>query len=222
MTLENEMEFLKRLRRNNNRPWFERNKPKYLEAKANFEAFVAELLLAIGSFDRSVAGLDPRKLIFRIYRDVRFSKDKRPYKTNIGASISASGKGIGRPGYYLHIEPGGRSIVAGGLYGPVAETLAKVRQEIDYNGNHLASIMRKPAFRKLYGDFWDEDALKTAPKGYPRDHKHIAWLRLKSFIVIHEFSDREVVKPAFLKKAAGALRVLKPLNDFLAEAIEET
>src|SRR6478735_6405172 len=110
--------FLKALSKNNNRDWFEKNKGEYLLAKEHFEKFVTGLLHETIKFQPALKGLDPKKLTFRIYRDVRFSKDKKPYKTNMGASFSATGKGMGRPGYYLHIEPGNKSFIAGGLYMP--------------------------------------------------------------------------------------------------------
>lgn len=107
--------FLKALSKNNNRGWFEKNKPRYLESKAIFEEFMTDLLHEMILFDRSLSAQDPKKLMLRIYRDIRFSKDKTPYKTNFGASISSTGKGTGRPGYYLHIEPGNKSYAAGGV-----------------------------------------------------------------------------------------------------------
>lgn len=220
MSLRTELTFLKKLSKNNNRDWFEANKAAYLEAKAHFEDFVSDLLGELQKFDDSLHGLNPKKLIFRIYRDVRFSKDKRPYKTNMGASFSSGGKGIGKPGYYLHIEPGNKSFVAGGLYMPDAEVLGKIRQEIDYNAKALQKIMNARKFKAVYGDFWNEDALKTAPKGYPKDHPHIEWLKLKSFIVISDLKDAAVTKPGFLKEVVGLFKTVKPLNDFLREGME--
>ncbi|HEY3405830.1 MAG TPA: DUF2461 domain-containing protein [Ohtaekwangia sp.] len=213
------LKFLKDLARNNNREWFEKNKPKYLIAKEEFEKVTTALLQEMIGFDESLAGLDPKKLIFRIYRDVRFSKDKRPYKNNMGAAFSAAGKGLGTPGYYFQIQPGGESFVAIGLFQPVPEILAKVRQEIDYNGDQLTKIFKEKKFKSNFSKFWDEDALKTVPKGYAKDHPHIDWLKLKSFIVIHNFTDSEVADKKFLKKTVDVLKSAKPLNDFLKEAL---
>lgn len=218
--MEKTITFLKGLAKNNNRDWFEKNKPKFLQAKEEFENFVKLLMDELTKFDGTLTGLDPKKFIFRIYRDVRFSKDKRPYKTNFGAGISANGKGLGRPGYYLHIEPGGKSFVAGGLYMPEPEILAKVRQEIDYSGDELKKVMTNKKFKSLYSDFWDEDKLKTMPKGYPKDHKYIEWLKLKSFIVTHEFPDTKVLDKKFIKTVSEAFKTLKPLNDFLKQAAD--
>lgn len=213
------LKFLRDLAKHNDREWFENNKPRFVEAKENFEVFVAELLEEMITFDESLAGLDPKKLTFRIYRDVRFSKDKRPYKTNFAAGFSAAGKGMGKPSYYLQVEPGGQSFVAVGLFSPEPEPLAKVRQEIDYNGDKLKKILAEKKFKASFDGFWEEGALKNAPKGYPKDHPYVDWLRLKNFIVIRNFTDAEVTEGKFLKLAATAIRSGKPLNDFLNEAV---
>jgi uncharacterized protein (TIGR02453 family) len=217
--MEQTLKFLKSLSKNNNREWFEKNKPKYLIAKTEFENFVAELFSELSNFDHTLVGLDPKKLIFRIYRDVRFSKDKKPYKNNFGAAFSAKGKGMGVPGYYLHIEPGNKSFIAGGLFQPMPDVLQKVRQEIDYNCDNLKAIMQNKKFKKLYGDFWDEDKLKRSPKGYPDDHPYIEWLKLKSFIVTTEIKDTELSAKSLKKSLAATFKITKPLNDFLAEAL---
>jgi uncharacterized protein (TIGR02453 family) len=212
------LKFLNALGKNNNREWFEKNKPRFIEAKTLFDGFVAAQLQELTRFDESLAGLDPRKLTFRIYRDVRFSKDKRPYKTNFGAAFSATGKGLGRPGYYLHIESG-QSFVAGGLFQPMPDVLARVRQEIDYNGDSLRKIMQSKKFSTLFPEFWDEDKLKTMPKGFAKDHPYGDWLKLKSFIVTHNFKDKEVLDKKFLKATTDAFKTVKPLNDFLSDAL---
>jgi uncharacterized protein (TIGR02453 family) len=213
------LSFLKTLSRNNNRVWFEKNKEKYLHAKKTFEDFVTLILDDLVKMDESLAGLDPKKLTFRIYRDVRFSKDKRPYKTNFGAGFSPVGKGMGSPGYYVHIEPGNKSFVAGGLFMPEPAMLAKVRQEIDYNGKALEKIISDRKFRNLYKGFWDEDKLKKVPKGYPQDHPNAEMLKLKSYIMTHEFSDDLVKGKKFRSVLVKALETVKPLNLFLREAI---
>ena len=213
------LKFLKKLAKNNNRDWFEKNKPSFLEAKEEFELLVKDLLEDMIAFDNSLGGLDHKKLIFRIYRDVRFSKDKRPYKNNFGAAISSVGKGLGMPGYYFQLQPGNHSFVAVGLFQPEPDKLAKVRQEIDYNGAQLEKIFKEKKFKSNFKAFWDEDALKTMPKGYPKDHPHSAWLKLKSFIVVHEFSDKEVTDKKILKTVVNVLKSGKPLNDFLKESL---
>ncbi len=219
MNFELILKFLKDIGKNNDREWFEKNKSKYLAAKDSFDEFVIPLLEELIKFDSSLLGLNPKKLTFRIYRDVRFSKDKRPYKTNFGASFSPAGKGMGKPGYYLHIEPGNKSFVAGGLFMPEPENLAKVRQEIDYNGDKLAKIINDKKFKKNFPDFWDEDKLKRAPKGFEEDSKYIEWLKLKSFIMTRPLSDVEVKDRKFVKIITDSCKTLKPLNNFLTEAL---
>ena len=210
--------FLRAIAKNNNRPWFEKNKPKYLEAKLHFEDFLYALHQELLKFDESLAGLNPRKMGFRIYRDVRFSKDKRPYKTNMGAGFSAHGKMEQEPGYYIHIEPG-KCFIAGGMYMPDAEKLSKIRQEIDYNSNGLLKILQDKKFKKLFPALDDFDKLKTAPKGYPKDHPHIDLLKNKSYVVSHYFTDKEVLDKKFVKQVAAVAKSIKPLNDFLSEAM---
>ena len=219
MIFENTLKFLKDLGKHNNREWFEKNKPKYNEAKEEFELFVGDLLEEMIKFDSSLVGLNPKKLTFRIYRDVRFSKDKTPYKKNMGAAFSSVGKALGTPGYYFQAEPGNKSFVGVGLFMPVPENLTKIRQEIDYSGDQLLKIFNERQFKKNFAKFWDEDKLKTAPKGYAKDHPHVEWLKLKSFIVIHEFKDSEVMDKKFLSKLVGVMKSAKPLNDFLKEAV---
>ena len=213
------LKFLKSLAKNNNREWFEKNKGKYLEAKELFEVFVAEQLEQLAKFDKSLIGLEPRKLVFRIYRDVRFSKNKAPYKTNFGAAFSAAGKGLGKPGYYLHIQPGGNSFVAGGLYMPEPGYLSKVRQEIDYNGEALVKIFKNKKFQHLFGDFWQDEKLSRPPKGYSIDHPHIEWLKLKSFVVSSQLPDGVVTDKRFIKTSTDYYKAMKPLHDYLNEAI---
>lgn len=219
MKFESTLKFLNDLARHNNREWFEKNKSKYLEAKGDFETFVSDLLEKMIAFDESLAGLDAKKLTFRIYRDVRFSKDKKPYKKNMSAAFSSTGKGLGTPGYYFHLEPGNKSFVGIGMFMPVPENLAKIRQEIDYSGAKLEKVFKERKFKKNFAKFWDDDKLKTAPKGYAKDHSYVEWLKLKSFIVTHEFTDKEAMDKKFMKNLIDVMKSGKPLNDFLKEAI---
>ena len=219
MDFNRTLKFLKAIARNNNREWFEKNKDAYLESKQLFEDFIAQLLNELSKFDKGLIGLNPKKLPFRIYRDVRFSKDKRPYKVNMGAGFSPGGKMVQEPGYYIHIEPGNKSFVAGGFYQPDASNLSKIRQEIDYNFKALEKVLKDKKFKAYFKELDDFDKVKTAPKGYAKDHPHIDILRNKSFIVSHYFSDKEVLDKKFLKKVVEGCKTLKPLNDFLNHAI---
>ena len=213
------LKFLQTLAKNNNRDWFERNKSQYLRAKEEFDEFLIRLHEELIQLDEGLSGLNPKKLAFRIYRDVRFSKDKRPYKINMGAGFSPGGKMIQEPGYYIHIEPGNKSILAGGLYMPDADNLTQIRQEIDYNAEKLLKILNAPKFKKTFPALGDFDKLKTAPKGYSKDHPQLELLKHRSFIVSHPFSDREVKDKKFLKLVTETAKTVKPLNDFLKEAI---
>jgi uncharacterized protein (TIGR02453 family) len=211
--------FLKDVAKNNDREWFEKNKPKYLLAKTSFEDFLEAIHRELIKFDDSLGGLNPRKMGFRIYRDVRFSKDKRPYKVNMGAGFSANGKMDQEPGYYIHIEPGNKSFVAGGMYMPDGPNLAKIRQEIDYNTKGLLKIMNDKKFKRLFPVLDNFDKLKTAPKGYPKDHPYLDLLKNKSYVVSHHFTDVQVKDKKFISAVAATCRTLKPLNDFLKEAM---
>ena len=213
------LKFLQTLSKNNNRDWFEKNKPVYLQAKESFEAFLEKLLAELVKYDEGLAGLNPKKLAFRIYRDFGFSKHKRPYKLNMGAGFSPGGKMIQEPGYYIHIEPGNKSFLAAGLYMPDPGNLAKIRQEIDYGAERFLKIIQDRKFKKLFPSLGDFDKLKTSPKGYPKDHPQIELLKHKSFIVSHYFVDKEVKDIKFVKHIGKIVRTVKPLNDFLKEAI---
>lgn len=219
MNLEVVLKFLKDIARHNNRVWFEKNKSRYLQAKQEFEGLVGAVLKELVKFDGGLGGLDPKKLPFRIYRDVRFSKDKRPYKTNMGAGFSPNGKLVQEPGYYLHVQPGNKSFVAGGIYMPDAGNLSRIRQEIDYNPDALTKIVSGKSFKKLFDGFDEFDKLKTAPKGYPKDHPHIEWLKLKSFIVSAPLTDKQVTDKKLVNTIATTCKNIKPLNDYIKEAI---
>lgn len=212
------LKFLQSLAKHNNREWFEKNKGTYLQAKENFETLVSKYLGELIKFNPELAALNPKKLPFRIYRDVRFSKDKSPYKINMGAGFSPNGKLVQEPGYYLHLEPG-RCFLAGGLYMPEPAHLAKIRQEIDYNGDRLKKIMSDKTFKKWFKDLAEFDKLKTVPKGYAKDHPRLEWLKHKTFIVSHPFSDTEVKNINFLKQLSSASKAMKPFLNFLKEAI---
>lgn len=211
--------FLKALKKNNNRDWFNDHKSEYENAKDNVLGFIQELVVAFSTFDSSLRGLEAKDCLFRIYRDTRFSKDKTPYKTNLGASINAGGKKSMGPGYYVHLEPGG-SFIAGGIWMPPADEVKKIRQEIDYNGEDLKKVLTKPSFKKAFGGLSREHALKTAPKGYPKDHPDIELLKLNSFIVWKNVSDKDILGPKSIKTLTTLGKEMKPLMDFLKTALD--
>lgn len=212
------LDFLRALKKNNDREWFLKNKPEYLEAKQNFEDFVGGVLDKIIDFEPIMKGLEVKSCVYRINRDIRFSNDKSPYKTHLGAFMVRGGKQNGDryAGYYFHIEPGNNSMIAGGAYMPPAEWLAKIREKIDDDGDKLVKILKKKEFSSLFGEL-EGEKLKTTPKGYPKDHPHIDLLRLKSFLVVKMFKDSEVTSPGCFDNVVKACRLMKPLNDYLNE-----
>jgi len=218
MQLEYILTFLEKLAKHNDRVWFEKNKGTYLQSKEYFEVFVAKLLEDLIPYNPEFATLNPKKLIFRIYRDVRFSKDKSPYKNNMSAGFSPNGKLVEEPGYYFQIQPG-NCFIAGGIYMPDAEMLGKIRQEIDYNGERLEKILTDKKFKKWYGTLDTEGKLKTMPKGYAKDNPRIELLKNRSFIVSHAFTDAQAKDKKFIKQLVEACNVMRPLTIFLKEAL---
>lgn len=219
MIQQSTLDFLKSIKKNNNKDWFEKNKAKYLAAKENWEMVLDEVLKGMSKFDKSFAGMKGKECAYRIYRDVRFSPDKTPYKTHLGASINSQGKKSMQAGYYIHIEPG-NSFIAGGMWMPPGDILKKVRQEIDYNAKDLLKILNNKTFKNYYGGLETEYALKTNPKGYDKDHPEIQFLRLTSYIVSHPFTDTEIKKAGIVKDLAKGAQIMKPLIDFLNTALD--
>ena len=216
------IQFLKKLSKNNNKPWFEDNKPMYLEAKVNFEQLVSEVLTGFGQIDSDIAPLEVKKCIFRQHRDVRFSKDKTPYKTNFGASFDKGGKLSGLAGYYLHLEPNNKSMIGGGLWMPDAVALKKVRQEIDYNWDEFHGLLNKPSFKKVYGNLDMESyTLSREPKGYEKDNPAIVYLKLKSFVAINKLTDEEVLSKTLSKQIVKAFAELMPIIKFINRSLEQ-
>ncbi len=211
--------FLEGIRENNDRNWFLLNKERYEEARENILEFTASVITGLASVDTTVpADLDPKNCLMRIYRDVRFSKNKSPYKTNFGIAISARGKNFDGPGYYLHIEPG-QSFVAAGSWMPSPEHLKSIRQEIDYNGSELLEAIGSSEFKAAFGDLSTEEQLKTAPKGYPADHPMISYLKMKSFTASTKIDDEVVMASDAVAHIVGRFGTLFPLVSFLRNAI---
>lgn len=212
------LDFLKELKYNNNKEWMDTHREQYHSAKSKFEEFINLLIIEIQQFDERILGLTPKNCIFRINRDIRFSKDKSPYKINMGAFISEDGKKSYKPGYYIHIQPENESFMAGGIYAPPGDILKKIRQEVDYNPVDLKEVVTQPDFKNFYGEI-QGDKLKTAPQGYSADHPNIEFLKLKSYVVIHNFSDKEVRAKNFAEQVITGFKILKPMNDYLDIAI---
>ncbi|MBM9576247.1 DUF2461 domain-containing protein [Leptospira sp. 201903070] len=218
MLQPNTLDFLKKLAKNNNKPWLEKNKPLFIEAKNDFENLITELLIGLAKVNPDLAGVDPKKCIFRIYRDVRFSKNKEPYKTNFGASIGAGGKDLGRPLFYVHIEPGDRSFIAGGLYMPDPKILRRVRETILENSNVLKKIVRDKKIEKEFGGLSDM-RLKTAPRGFSKDHPDLDWIQYTSYIVEKPQKDSEILSKNFIKSTIDSYRILQPFLNYFEKAL---
>ena len=213
------LDFLKELVENNNREWFQANKEKYDRARENLIELTAGIITKLHKVDPSVtAELDPKKCVMRIYRDIRFSKNKIPYKNNFGVSLPTLGSKLGGVEYYLHIQPG-KSFIAGGYWMPEADHLKSIRQEIDYNAADLKKIIDEPTFVKLFGEFRKQDQLKTVPRDYAADNENIDLLKLKSFIVSHPLTDKEIQNPKVADVIVDMCSRILPLNIFLKNAI---
>jgi uncharacterized protein (TIGR02453 family) len=219
MLQQSTLDFLKKLRKNNNKEWFDKNKKAYEVAREDFLAYVQKLIAGVSSFEPSAKELDPKKCVFRIYRDVRFSKDKTPYKTHFGAHITRGGVKTSGTGYYVHIEPG-NSFLAGGWWMPESPELNAIRQEIDYNQEEFKNMLKDKAFVRYFKKLDEEHKLKTIPKGYDKNHPFIELLKLKSFTVTSELKDETVTGKDFVKHSISVFKAVKPLNDFLARAID--
>jgi uncharacterized protein (TIGR02453 family) len=220
MHIEHTLQFLEQLQQNNNRAWMEINKPAYQEVRHILLKATGQLIQGIGEFDSDIASLQPANCIFRINRDIRFTKDKSPYKNNMGAYFAKGGKKGGYAGYYLHLQPNNQSFIAGGIYDPSPEVLKKVRQEIDYNGDKLALITEDKRFKELFGKL-QGGSLQRPPKSYEVNHPHIDWLKLKSFIAVHPITDAMVAQANFIDYTLNLFKALFPLNQFLNAALDD-
>ena len=212
-------DFLRDLAENNNREWFQENKTRHEEARNNVLQFVSDLIAGLSKFDKTIpADLDPKKCVMRIYRDVRFSLNKTPYKNNFGAGISQQGKGFNGPGYYLHIHPE-ECFIAGGCWMPEAEMLKSIRQEIDYSGSDFRDIIEALQFKKYFGEPDQEYKLKTMPKGYSADHRDIEYLKLKSFTFTHALDPKTLTRADAAESVIRGFELLHPFMIFLRNAV---
>lgn len=212
------MTFLSDLKKNNSREWFHDHKKDFEQNRDAFLDFIGNIIGEIESFDKNIMGVEPKKSMYRIYRDVRFSKDKTPYKTHFGAYICKGGRSSGNPGYYLHIEPDDKSMIGGGLYHPMPDMLAQVRQEIDYNGKKLIEILEKKSLKSRL-NVYQEDKLKRKPKGYEEDNPYIEWLKLKSFLILEEFRDENIATKNYHSRVMSGFKEMHPFIQFLDESL---
>jgi uncharacterized protein (TIGR02453 family) len=211
------LKFLRDLAKHNDRDWFQDHRSAYESARGDFEGWIERLIHELSEFDPSVSGLSAKKCIFRIHRDIRFSKDKSPYKTHFGAHLSVHSTDFhDHAGYYVHIEPK-LSMLGGGAYMPSPKWLAAIRSALDRDSKPFRKILKAPSFQRWFGTL-EGEALKTVPKGFAADHPDLDLLKHKSFLAIHRPKDADLSSPNFLGEAVKAFKALKPLNDFLNAA----
>ena len=217
--MKNVLPFLEDLKKNNDREWFQSNKSRYLEAKNEFEAFIGMLLPRLAEVDKDIAGQEAKRCIFRIYRDVRFSSDKSPYKINMGAAMTRGGRKNPYATYYVHIEPG-NVFAGGGIWMPPAPVLKAMRQEIYYNADEFKGIIESPAFARYFKKL-EGESLKRPPRDFPVDFADIDLLKHKSYIVAAGIDDAIVSPDAFTEKLLDVYRALYPFNSFINRALTD-
>lgn len=206
------LDFMTRLAENNNKPWFDAHKAEYLEVKKRFDEFALQFLHGVEEFDARVKNLGLKDITYRIYRDVRFTEDKRPYKWHMGVYVCPKGKKSGMAGYYIHLEPVTETFfICGGLYNPAKEVVASVREDIMLNGREFDEALQRCADFELP---WDS-ALKKMPRGYDEKDEYSRYYRLKSYEIYKHVGRREVLDKDFLAHALADLRRTQPFNEIL-------
>ena len=217
------VQFLAELSESNNRAWFVMNKPRYDILRAEFLELVTELIADISRFDPSMAGCNPKKALFRINRDMRFSHDKSPYKTTFSAAMTASGlkkpSQGGGPAYYFHINAAGNLLVAGGEYLPPADRLRRLRQQVVDDAAGFSKLLKNKNFVAEFGGLQEEDKLVRVPKGFDADAPHQEYLKLKSFIAWKEQSLKNKVSSDLRKQIADDFKAVLPLMLWLRKVV---
>jgi uncharacterized protein (TIGR02453 family) len=217
MPLPSTLQFLEDLSQHNDKGWFADHRERYDAARSDFEAFVEALRIALTPAIPQLAEQRARDLMFRIYRDVRFSKVKTPYKTHFSAYFSRAGRKAVDAGYYVHYEPGGNCFISAGMWQPQGKLMKAVRQEIDYSLAEIAGILEDKNFKKLWGGL-EGERLRTVPQGYTAENPAIELLKYKSFIVSHHLPAEQWAKADVVKKIVHLCSVARPLIDFLNRA----
>lgn len=215
--MKNALTFLTALNENNSKVWFDENRKQYESCKKEFIDLVANVISEMSNKDSIFETLEAKKCIFRINRDIRFSKDKSPYKNNFGAWFTQAG--TEKAGYYLHLQPGDKTFVGGGIYMPPNDVLKKIRQEIDYSSTDLHQILEEPSFKKLF-PIVKGDKLTRAPKGYEETHSDIELLKHKSLVVSVNITDQEIIDGKLSSKTIEAFTTMKEFIKFLNRAFE--
>jgi len=208
------LKFLDGVAKNNNRVWFQAHRPEYERARDLFEDFIQELIFGLGSIE-DMHGVTAKDCVMRIYRDIRFSKDKSPYKTGFSASVGPGGRKSYRFHYYVHLQPHNESMIAGGLHEPESAQLNGFRRAISRDARKFKAVVAESSFKRYFGEV-EGERLKTAPQGYDRDHPEIDLLRLKEVVAIHRLADEDVLAPRFPAHAIKVCTAMKPFLDYLS------
>lgn len=221
MITKEAIQFIEDLKKNNNTEWMHANKKRYDDFKKDYHQHIAEVLTEMKPLDKTLEPLEIKNCTFRINRDIRFSKDKQPYKNNIGMWMSQNKNRKNAPGYYIHFEKG-KSFIAGGVWNPEVGELKQIRKEIEFFHDDLEAILNDKNFKKEFGELTVEEnnKLKKAPKGYDPEHPAIELLKFKSFTAAQKIDEKLFSDKDFAKKIAQKLIALKPMNDFLSRALE--
>lgn len=218
MNLTDILPFLIDLKFNNNRKWFQENKTRYEAVRDKFESFISELIIELKKFDKTIGAIDAKDCMFRIYRDVRFSKNKEPYKTNFGAFIGKGGRKSEYAGYYVHLEPD-NSFLGGGIYKPDSQTLKEIRTNIYNNTASYKKMINSSNFKQFFPELYGEK-LKNAPKGFPKDFKDIDLLKFKNFVAIHHIENELITSEKLINKSKNVYKTLYPFNKYLNEVLK--
>lgn len=218
MLNEQYFSFLSKLKFNNNKEWFTKNKPLYDNLKLDFEKIVTNFIGEIAKFDSEIGTLTPKDCVFRIYKDVRFSKDKTPYKTNFGAFFVSGGRKSGMAGYYIHIEPG-ECFIGGGIYMPPPPILKKLREEINCNFEEFEKIISAKEFKKYFKEISGSKTI-LMPKGFNKNFIGAEYLKFKDYTVIHSIKDDFLLSKDAFKNIIGIFKAMKPFNNFLNNGLQ--
>jgi uncharacterized protein (TIGR02453 family) len=216
------IKFLKDLKKNNNKPWFDANRKRYEDAKQDYAQFIQTILEKHSKKDPAIKDLKAKDCMFRINRDIRFSKDKSPYKSNFGASMNRGGKKSIYAGYYFHLEPS-ESFVGGGLWMPTPPDLKKLRQEIDYNLDEFKKIVSSKKFKAVYGGLYtgDDVSLSKVPQGFEKDNPAAEYIKLKCFIATKKLTEADITGKTLEKQVLEAFETLQPLVEFINKGLED-
>jgi len=217
--MKNVLTFLGDLKQNNTREWFQDNKTRYLEAKNEFDNFIGELIPKLSLIDNELTGLEPKQCVFRIYRDVRFSKDKSPYKVNMGAAMTKGGRKSPYATYYFHVEPG-NAFAGGGIWMPQGPVLKAMRQEVYYNVDEFKKIIGSAGFKKYFNGI-DGEMLKRPPRDFPADFPDIELLMYKSYITGTKIDDSILDSDGLQSKLLDIFKSLYPFNSFINRALAD-